>query len=541
MPSQVLPRNPAVLLAIDSGDRLRAVEAHLSSESVRCCCAGDVSELIAVLERERPVLAVLDLDFAGGCMLEFCLTHATLLSEIPVVYCATDGVHAFERSLQAVRHGARDVILGQFHLENLTKIKSELARALEADEPNEERMHLAAVSFEERALPVRAAPQANPMSGGSLSPGKGYYGSNGISAAQADLTLHLRGNSPAICAIRRVIEDVAEMKATVLIHGESGTGKELVATAIHRLSERRDRAFVPVNMSTIPHGLAESTLFGHEKGSFTSAHGTQIGWCEAADGGTLFLDEIGEMELSIQPKLLRFLQESTIQRVGAAASKKVDVRVIAATNRDLRELVAERTMREDLYFRLHVVPIHIPPLRERTEDIEPLTALFLERCRQRYNREAEGFTDEAMEILQGYSWPGNVRQLENIVERTVIFSRRRLIDAGELPSEVHLDACFTSDARQQKRGDLAAPPASNGHAPSPADRGNPNGAASSLASQPLSAMQRHERSAIVEALHRVDGHVIDAANLLGVGQATIYRKIKQYRIPHQRRRKRTPK
>jgi DNA-binding NtrC family response regulator len=536
MPLQVQPDNPAVLIAIDSRDRSRTVETYLECESVRCCCASDVAELYAVLERERPVLAVLDLDFAGGCMLEFCLTHSTLLSEVPVVYCATDGARAFDRSLQAVRHGARDVILGPLHAENLAKIRSELFSALRRNHEREPEALATAAPANDQQGNVLEPTDAN----GDSSHRRNAHCSESTSSIQAELALHLRGNSPAIRAIRRVIEDVAEMKATVLVHGESGTGKELVATAIHRLSDRRDRAFVPVNMSTIPQGLAESTLFGHEKGSFTSAHGTQIGWCEAADGGTLFLDEIGEMELSIQPKLLRFLQESTIQRVGAAASKKVDVRVIAATNRDLRELVAERTMREDLYFRLHVVPIHIPPLRERIEDIEPLTSLFMERCRQRYNRDAEGFTDEAMEILQRYSWPGNVRQLENIVERTVIFSRRRLIDARELPSEVHLEACFSAPARPVLAGvGMAAPPA--GASASPTGRLDSSIAGPLLPQQPLSPMQRHERNAIVEALHRVDGHVIDAANLLGVGQATVYRKIKQYRIPHQRRRKRTPK
>lgn len=538
MPSQVQPDNPAVLIAIDSQDRLRTVESHLGCEPVRCCCVSDIAELYAVLECERPVLAVLDLDFAGGCMLEFCLTHSTLLSEVPVVYCATDGALAFDRSLQAVRHGARDVILGPLHAENLAKIGAELAGALSLNHYQKRELP-ATASIDDRMLPVRLP--ARPTQASSDPPlQRNGHASEPTNSIQEELALHLRGNSPAIRAIRRVIEDVAEMKATVLVHGESGTGKELVATAIHRFSDRRDRAFIPVNMSTIPQGLAESTLFGHEKGSFTSAHGTQIGWCEAADGGTLFLDEVGEMELSIQPKLLRFLQESTIQRVGSSSPKKVDVRVIAATNRDLRELVAERTMREDLYFRLHVVPIHIPPLRDRVEDIEPLTSLFLERCRQRYNREAEGFTDEAMDILQRYSWPGNVRQLENIVERTVIFSRRRLIEAGELPSEVHLEACFSAPARPVRAG-VAAVASSAGYSPSAADHADATATSSPLPQQPLSPMQRHERNAIVEALHRVDGHVIDAANLLGVGQATVYRKIKQYRIPHQRRRKRTPK
>ncbi len=323
------------------------------------------------------------------------------------------------------------------------------------------------------------------------------------------------------------------MPATVMIHGESGTGKELVASAIHRLSHRSDKPFVPVNMATIPQGLAESTLFGHEKGSFTTAVGTQIGWCEAANGGTLFLDEICEMEPSLQPKLLRFLQESTVQRVGAHEQRPVDVRVITATNRDLERILKDQVMREDLFYRLHVVPIHLPPLRERHQDVEQLAMLFLERAAARYRRAVHGFTDEAMDLLRRYHWPGNVRQLENLIERIVIFARGELIEAQEIPQEVQLAAIFSEPSHPPTACSQNGRFAVNGAA------GHSNGSAWSSAH--LSPIQRHERTAIIDALHRVDGHVVEAAKLLGLGQATVYRKIKQYVIPHVRRRRASPK
>src|SRR4051812_27930906 len=236
----------------------------------------------------------------------------------------------------------------------------------------------------------------------------------------AELEQMLAGVSPAMAAIRQLILEVAPTRASVMIYGESGTGKELVAQAIHRYSKHSNGPFVPVNMSAIPPGLTESLLFGHEKDAFTSAVHNQKGWCEAAEGGTLFLDEVGDMEIQVQPKLLRFLHEGMLQRIGSQASQRVAVRVITATNCDPSMIVADGRMREDLFFRLHVVPIFVPPLRDRPEDIPALAHQFLRLSAERHDRAVDGFSDDAMHVLQQHDWPGNVRQLENTVERLVI-------------------------------------------------------------------------------------------------------------------------
>jgi DNA-binding NtrC family response regulator len=341
----------------------------------------------------------------------------------------------------------------------------------------------------------------------------------------AELEQTLVGVSPAMAAIRQLILEVAPTRASVMIYGESGTGKELVAQAIHRYSKQASGPFVPVNMAAIPQGLAESLLFGHEKGAFTSAVDNQHGWCDEADGGTLFLDEVGDMELQVQPKLLRFLQEGTLQRVGSQASHRVSVRLITATNQEPGAIVTDGRMREDLFFRLHVVPIYVPPLRERPEDIPELAMLFLRRSAERHDRIVEGFSNDALRVLQQHDWPGNVRQLENTVERLVIFARGRIVEADHIPADDHLASAY-AERRRVLAGAVAG--RANGQEFDP------------IVS--LTPIERHERAAIVDALRRVEGHVIDAARLLGLGQATVYRKIKQYAIPHERkRRRRRPK
>ncbi len=245
----------------------------------------------------------------------------------------------------------------------------------------------------------------------------------------------------------------------------------------------------------------------------------QAGWCEAADGGTLFLDEVGEMEIQVQPRLMRFLEEGTIRRVGSQVAQRVSVRVITATNRDPGTIVRDGRLREDLFFRLHVVPIYVPPLRDRVEDIPKLAMRFLRRSAERHDRAVEGFSADAMRVLQQHDWPGNVRQLENTVERLVIFARNHIVDADHIPADDQLASAYA-----ERRRVMAGATATNG-----------NGHSDPLAS--LSPIERHERAAIVEALHRMDGHVIGAAQLLGLGQATVYRKIKQYAIPHVRNRR----
>jgi len=230
------------------------------------------------------------------------------------------------------------------------------------------------------------------------------------------------GESPAFQALLKSVQIVAPTDATVLILGETGTGKELIARAIHELSDRGKHNFVKVNCAAIPSGLLESELFGHEKGAFTSAIGQKIGRFELADRGTLFLDEIGEIPLELQSKLLRAIQEQEFERLGGNRTIKVDVRFVAATNRDLKRMMEENQFRGDLYYRLHVFPVHMPPLRERREDIPLLVRYFVHKYAQRMNRTINSIPTPVMEALVHYNWPGNIRELQNVLERSVILS-----------------------------------------------------------------------------------------------------------------------
>ena len=230
------------------------------------------------------------------------------------------------------------------------------------------------------------------------------------------------GSSPALRTVLDEVRIVAPTGSTVLIGGETGTGKELIARAIHTHSERRNRPFVKVNCAAIPAELLESELFGHEKGSFTGAVAQRIGRFEAADGGTLFLDEIGEMPLQLQTKLLRVLQEQEFERVGGIRTIQVDVRIVAASNRDLKGMVDENKFRADLYYRLAVFPMNVPPLRERREDIPLLTCYFVRKHAHRMGRNIESIPTHAMEELTNYDWPGNIRELQNVIERSVVLS-----------------------------------------------------------------------------------------------------------------------
>ncbi len=244
------------------------------------------------------------------------------------------------------------------------------------------------------------------------------------------------GNSPGIKRIYELTAKVACCQSTVLISGESGTGKELIAKSIHLHSDRADRPFIPVNCGAIPGDLLESELFGHEKGAFTSAIATRIGRFELADGGTILLDEIGEMPQILQVKLLRVLQERSFERVGGTRTINVDVRIIAATNQDLETSVKSGRFREDLFYRLNVIPIEIPPLRNRTDDIPLLCSFFIDKYSQRFGRNPITITEEATKVLAGYSWPGNVRELENAIERLLVLKDDDVVKPADLPESM---------------------------------------------------------------------------------------------------------
>jgi formate hydrogenlyase transcriptional activator len=254
------------------------------------------------------------------------------------------------------------------------------------------------------------------------------------------------GRSPAIRKVLQNVEQVAQSDSTVLIQGETGTGKELLARAIHNLSPRRERALVKVNCGAIPTGLVESELFGHEKGAFTGALQQRVGRFELADGGTIFLDEVGELPADTQTKLLRVLQEGEFERVGSNKNRRVNVRVIAATNRDLRQAVRSGTFRSDLFYRLNVFPLLVPPLRERRADIPVLVNFFLSRFAKRLGKEIQGVSIDTMDRLMKYSWPGNIRELQNLMERLVVVAEGAIVRIDD--SMLGLDASLESHGPQ---------------------------------------------------------------------------------------------
>jgi len=319
--------------------------------------------------------------------------------------------------------------------------------------------------------------------------------SDQIADADRDFVI---GPSSAMQAVAAMVRKVARLPATVLILGESGTGKELLARKIHRESERPDGPFVTVNLAAIPRDLVESTLFGHEKGAFTGAVRQQIGKFELASGGTLFLDEIGDLRLDLQGKLLRAIQEGEIERVGGRKAIGTDFRLIAATNVDLEKAVKDGRFRDDLYYRLNVIPIRLPPLRERREEIPDLVRFFVQRYRARFRKQVEGVSPEAMEMLAAYWWPGNVRELENMVERLVALSDREWIGEDDLPLEYQL----TRDE--------------------PGDEGDEG--------RLQRAVTTFERNAIVKALERHDWNVTATARYLGLPLSTLKSKMERLDI-----------
>jgi len=303
------------------------------------------------------------------------------------------------------------------------------------------------------------------------------------------------GASPAFAEVLRQVEQVAATPATVLLTGETGTGKEVIAEAIHELSPRAERRLVKVHCAAIPETLLESELFGHARGAFTGAVREKPGLVEVADGGTLFLDEVGEIPLDIQAKLLRVLQEGEVQRIGETAPRKVDVRVVAATNRDLEVEVREGRFREDLWYRINVIPIHLPPLRQRGDDVLLLARHFLEQETARLGRtDLEGFTPEALEALRAYAWPGNVRELQNAIARAAALAPGPLVREEDLPDRVR--GRTTEGQRLVLPEDMT--------------------------------LEEMERLMILHALEVTGGKKKEAAARLGISLATLYRKLDRY-------------
>ena len=309
------------------------------------------------------------------------------------------------------------------------------------------------------------------------------------------------GESRAMREVLEVVQQVAPARATVLLLGESGTGKEMIAKAIHRLSPRARQPMVTVHCAALSATLLESELFGHEKGAFTGAYERRIGRFEQAQGGTLFLDEIGEIDSSTQVKLLRFLGERTFERVGSGKTITADVRLIAATNKNLEEMVKAGTFREDLFFRLRVVEVRLPGLRERPEDIPLLAQAFLREFAAENDKKVTGFTADAVEMLAGYSWPGNVRELRTSVEHAVVLCRGERISARDLPPSVR------SGSLAVRATEVPGPPPE----------------------APLS-VQENERQLIIRALKESDGSRTEAAKKLGMSRRSLHRKLHKYQL-----------
>jgi len=466
------PPAPSILIADDDPQFLRIIEHHLRSWGWQVTCAQTKSQLLYQLSLRRPRLLLLDVHFGEFDGLEILREVLAQQSDLKVVILTAFG--SIDNAIAAIRFGAIDYLTKPVDLSRL------------------------------RAVIDHCSLSGNANSGSARA-------SSGEPIPVTTRTL--LGASRAMCELRELIDRVAATNSTVLVLGESGTGKELVARALHEISPRQHRPFVPLNVAALPRELVESTLFGHAKGAFTGADRQQCGCCEAADGGTLFLDEIGEMEIGLQAKLLRFLQERTLRRVGESELISIDVRIVTATNRDPAEHMRRGLLREDLYYRLNVVPIKIPPLRERREDVPLLARHFTQRLTARAGGRNVEFSDRALDELMGYSWPGNVRELENLVERLLIFCSGHTIEASDVAAELH-----------RTTGPIWEPSAVGDL------QGNEITARNGPAREPLSPMGQIELLAIKNALASTNGNVREAAKLLGLGQATVYRKIKRYQI-----------
>jgi two-component system, NtrC family, response regulator AtoC len=387
---------PKTILIVDDDEGMRDTLAAILKREHRVLRVSSGEAALPILNREEVDLILLDVRLPGISGFEVLRIVKENYNLIEVIMISA--INEVETAVQAMKHGAYHYITKDFDYDQL---RSLVRNACERQDLNRQVLTL--------------------------------------SAQVADQGDHefVVGPSKATRDILDLVHKVAKLSATVLILGESGTGKELLARLIHRESGDLDAPFIAVNLAAIPRELAESALFGHERGAFTGAHRQQLGKFELASGGTLFLDEIGDLRVDLQAKLLRSIQEGEIERVGGTKPIKTEFRLIAATNIDLEKAVKEGRFREDLYYRINVIPIKLPPLRERPEDVPQLTEFFLRRYNTRFRKRVEGVTDSTMAVLKQYWWPGNIRELENLIERLVAVSDKDYISEEDLPLEFH--------------------------------------------------------------------------------------------------------
>jgi len=457
---------PRILIVDDEARMQRLFEINLGPK-YEVMTAGDGERALEVVKSRDVALLVTDLKMPG--MNGMTLLHEAhrIYPDLPVVIMTAYGT--VEGAVQAMKEGAVDYILKPIKMEEMEILI-------------------------EKTLSVRRLQDENRSLRQEL---QSVYGSTSIV-----------GNHPAIQKVIQLISQVAGTKATVLVQGESGTGKEIVARAIHYQSDRASKSFVVINCAAIPSNLLESELFGHEKGAFTGAIKTKKGRLELADQGTLFLDEIGEMPKELQVKILRVLEEQKFQRVGGIEDVEVDNRIIAATNKDLKQAVEAGAFRDDLFYRLNVITISIPPLRERKEDIPLLVDYFLEKHRKVFKSRAAGVSDEALKLLVEYSWPGNVRELENTLVRAMILCGSEMIQPGDLPEEL---------GREGMKEEWKLP----------ADR-------EELKQMKKEAQQKAkgeiEKRFILEALRQGGGNVMRSAEMVGMDRRQFQNLLRKYGI-----------
>ncbi len=459
--------SPTILIAEDEARMRRILELEFSQEGWRVLLAENGDAAQAELAAHQVDLLVTDVRMGQTSGMDLLRHAREIHPDLPVIMMTAYG--SVENAVEAMHLGARDYVIKPFEVEDL-RLKA--ARALE------ER----AVRAENRALKAQLAGAA--------------AGTEAIGAC------------PAMQQVFEIMRSVADTPSTVLITGESGTGKEVLACELHKCSDRSDQPFVVVNCAALTETLAESELFGHVKGAFTSAQADRIGRFELADGGTIFLDELALINLTLQGKLLRVIQEKTFERVGSTTTVKVDVRIIGATNTDLRAMIAQGTFREDLYYRLNVVAIDLPRLRDRAEDLPLLVEHFLTKHATLLGRPRPTIAPGTLDSIAGYHWPGNVRELENVIQRAILLCKDQRIGPEQLA--LHLAA--------------TPPPPDAGPLPDGEDGWGEVGFSLTALTEDL------ERRYITQALMETGGNKSRAADLLGITRKILRYKIEKYGI-----------
>ncbi len=448
-----------ILVIEDKESMAEMLKNSLESEGYKVITVGNGKEGLRQIKESRIDLVITDLKIPGKDGIEILRAAKEENQLIPVIVMTAFG--SVETAVTAMKEGAFDFITKPFDVDHLLVL---IKRALETQRLLTENLLLREEFASKLGFP------------------------------------RIIGKSIKIADVAQIVQKVAPTKTTVLLVGESGTGKELFARAIHNLSNRRHYPFVPINCAAIPRELLESELFGHEKGSFTGAETKKLGKFELADKGTIFLDEIGDMDLTLQSKLLRAIEEGEIERVGAVKSVNVDVRIVAASNKDLEKAVEEKKFREDLFYRLNVFPVKIPPLRERKEDIPLLAEYFINKYCLEIKTPLKNILKEALDILTDYNWKGNVRELENTIERAIILSDGDTI----APEHIILSQRTTSDSRVSTEG--------------------------SLEDVAKRASRIAETQCILKVLRETRGNKSRAAEILRVSYKTLLTKIKEYGI-----------